>query len=278
MRTRRIAIALGSLVVAYGVACVAARLASPRLLFPAPSSDVIPPDLATSLLELPQHDGGGATRALYFPPPPGGAVVVVFHGNGETIGSEVPLGRLLARRGLGALLVEYRGYGMTHGPPPSEASLYADGEAAMEHLGSLGVRPERIAVLGFSLGTAVASEMARRGHGARLVLVAPFTSAIDMASRVAPIFPASLVMAHRLDTYGRAGAIAQPTLVAHGDADEIVPFEMGEAVAGALPRGRLLRVPGAHHGDVLRPEVVDAVVEHVAACGASPQAGDAGPD
>ncbi len=247
----------------YVALCVAARLWYPRVLFPAPRVDAVPPELASRMVELPQEDGGGPTRALWFPPPPGARTVVLFHGNGETIFDGVVLAEVLASHGLGAMLVEYRGYGITYGPPPSETSLYADGEAAMKHLAKLGIANDRIAVWGTSLGTAIASEMARRGHGVRLVLVSPFTSAIDMGRRIAPLLPATLVMAHRLDTQGRAKDIAQPTLVAHGDADEIIPFDMGEAVARALPSARFLPVPGAHHNDVLRPEVLDAITRHL---------------
>lgn len=250
---------------AYVVLCVAARLWYPRVLFPAPRVDRAPAELASRLVDLPHDDGGGPTRALWFPPAPGARTVVLFHGNGETMFDGVVLAEVLMSRGLGALLVEYRGYGLTYGPPPSEASLYADGEAAMKHLAKAGIANGDIAIWGTSLGTAIASEMARRGHGARLVLVSPFTSAVDMGKRIAPLLPASLVMAHRLDTAGRAKQIAQPTLVAHGDADEIVPFDMGEAVFRALPNARFLRVAGGHHNDVLRPDVLDAIATHLAA-------------
>jgi uncharacterized protein len=256
-------VALGVILGAYIVLCVLARLWYPRVLFPAPRVDQVPPELAASMIELAQDDGGGATRALYFPAPPGGRTAVVFHGNGETIFDDVTIAEILMSRGLGVMLVEYRGYGITYGPPPSEESLYADGEAAMKHLAREGVPNERVAIWGTSLGTAIASEMARRGHGARLALVSPFTSATDLGRRAAPFLPASLVMTHRLDTHARAKDIAQPVLVAHGDADEIVPFEMGEAVAKALPNARFMRVEGAHHNDVLRPEVLQAIATHL---------------
>lgn len=262
-----LAVALAS---AYAVLCVAARLWYPRALFPAPRVDRAPSELASRMIELPQDDGGGPTRALWFPPPPGARTVVLFHGNGETMFDDVVLAEVLMSRGLGVLLVEYRGYGITYGPPPSEASLYADGEAAMKHLAKEGIPNERISVWGTSLGTGIASEMARRGHGTRLVLVSPFTSVVDMGRRVAPFLPVSLLMAHRLDTQARAKDITQPTLVAHGDADEIIPFEMGEAVARALPKARFIRVPGAHHNDVLRPDVLDAIAAHLA--GSAPRA------
>lgn len=257
--------ALGIVAALYVGLCVAARLWYPRILFPAPRVDRAPEEVRGRLVELAQDDGGSATQAIYFPAAKDARTVVVFHGNGETMFDGLTLAEVLMSRGLGVMLVEYRGYGITYGDPPSEASLYADGEAAMKHLAKAGVPNERIAALGFSLGTSVASEMASRGHGARLALVAPFTSIVDMGHRVAPFLPASLILAHRLDTYGRAKDIAQPTLVVHGDADEVVPFAMGERIAKTLPHGEFIRVPGAHHTDVLTPDVLDRITAYLSA-------------
>lgn len=261
---RRVLTVLAVLATLYAALCIAARLWYPRVLFPAPRVDRAPEDLATRLVELPQDDGGGPTKALWFPPPNEAArVVVLFHGNGETIFDDAPVGEMLSAGGLGVMLVEYRGYGITYGPPPSEPSLYADGEAAMKKLASFGIPNDRITVWGISLGTSVASEMARRGHGTRLALVAPFTSIVDVGKRIAPFLPVSLLMAHRLDTLSRAKDIAQPTLVVHGDQDELVPFDMGETVSRAVPHGRLMRIAGGHHNDVLTADVVSAIVTHL---------------
>ena len=265
---------VGIALASYLALCVVARLAYPRVLFPAPRLDGAPviDDLSAQLVQL-AHADGSHTAALHFVAPrPESRTVVVFHGNGETMFDNVGHALELKRRGLGVLLVEYRGYGTTHGSPPSEDMLYEDGEAAVAHLAREQVPPERIALWGWSLGSGVAAEMARRGHGARLVLLAPFTSITDMGRRFAPILPVSLLMAHRLDTLSKAPSIEQPTLVVHGDADELIPFSMGEAVASALPHAKLVRVAGGHHADLLysetgRPgarELYDLLADHLA--------------
>jgi uncharacterized protein len=253
--------------------CLVASLAYPRMLFPAPPPRVLPRlDASAQPLSLPQPDGTH-TDAIHFPAPSAGArTVVVFHGNGETVFDQLEYASGLRRRGLGVLLVEYRGYGTTHGPPPAEEALYEDGEVAIAWLLRRGVAPDRIALWGWSLGTGVAAEMAARGHGARLVLLSPFTSIVAMGERVAPILPVSLLMRHRFDTLAKAPRIKQPTLVAHGDADELIPLAMGEAVVAALPEGRLVRVAGGHHADLLQPgttsqpsaeALLDELAEHL---------------
>jgi fermentation-respiration switch protein FrsA (DUF1100 family) len=55
--------------------------------------------------------------------------------------------------------------------------------------------------------------------------------------------------------------VAAPVLVAHGDQDEIVPFELGERLfAAAAEPKRFVRVAGADHNDALgHPALLDAV-------------------
>jgi pimeloyl-ACP methyl ester carboxylesterase len=257
-------IVIGTIVVSYLALCLLARLVYPRLLFPAPRVDAVPQDLVTRMIEMPQEIGG-ATRALHWPAKSEARTVVFFHGNGESMFDEVPLAEALAERGLGVMLVEYRGYGITYGDPPSEAAMYADAAAALDWLAAKGVGRERVVLWGFSLGTGVAAEMARRDRAARLVLVAPYTSITDMGRRFAPFLPVSLIMNHRFDTLSKTHEIHAPTFVAHGDADEVVPFPMGEAVAQAIPGARFVRVQGGHHMDlfVAKPSLLDDIVDHV---------------
>lgn len=252
-RRRRMLIALGAIAGSYLALCGVARAFYPKALFPAPRIDGTPTidDPDAKLVKF------GETSGLYWSPPSADApTVVMFHGNGETIFHGLTMGAELRRRGQGVLLVEYRGYGTQYGDAPSEAMLYEDAEAGIQWLASKGVDigpAGKLHVFGWSLGSGVAAEMAYRGHGSRLVLVSPFTSITDMGRKFAPFLPVSLLMKHRLDTIGKAPSIKQPTLVIHGDADELIPITMGEKVKAALPNAKLVRVARGHHADLFWP-------------------------
>jgi uncharacterized protein len=236
----------------YMVVLVGGGLFYRRLLYPAPldfSSRT--PDQAR-LLEAPTSDGAHV-RATLFDGPPGAPIVVHFHGNGETSGDNLWVADELHKRGLGVALVEYRGYGLSRAePPPTESGLYADAAAALDALEAAGYGRERVVLWGYSLGSGVAAEMALRGRAGALVLVSPYTSIVDMARRIAPRgIPVGLIVQDRYDTLAKAGRIAIPALVVHGDADEFIPHAMGERVAKALPHAILYTVYGGHHVDVV---------------------------
>ncbi|MBK7976781.1 MAG: alpha/beta fold hydrolase [Deltaproteobacteria bacterium] len=217
------------------------------VVFPAPSSDDGPIVKGARAITARAADGHPVHALVFDPPDSRAPVVVQFHGNGEVVGWNQPLGLELKRRGFGAVLVEYRGYGKSTGVRPSEDGLYADAEAVIQWLRAAGVGPGRTVLWGFSLGTGVAAEMAARGAGSALVLQAPFTSVPDVASRVAWFLPVRTLVRERFDTLSKAARITIPTLVIHGSADPVIPFRMGEAVSRAIAGAKLVRVRGGGH-------------------------------
>jgi hypothetical protein len=252
MSSRRFLRALGILAAA-AVIVVAARDLSGRFVFAGQRGQPRATPDGFRVLEARARDGVLA-HALHLPAPPGGRTLVHFHNNRDTAGDAAELARALHREGLGVLLVEYRGYGLSRGAEPSEEGLYDDAEAMLTRLAAEGAGADRVVLWGTSLGTGVAAEMARRGRGAALVLVTPYTSIPDLVSDAVPLVPARLLIPHRFETGRKTAEIHVPTLVIHGDADEIVPFWMGSQLAGSIAGARLLRVSGGRHGDLFLRE------------------------
>jgi len=54
----------------------------------------------------------------------------------------------------------------------------------------------------------------------------------------------------RFDTASKANAIRVPTLIIHGDADEVVPFSMGTRIAKLIVGSTIVRVKAGRHGDL----------------------------
>lgn len=258
---RALVIALGFYLVAALVGCSMYR----RVLFPAPHSFPKIPAGYGELITAKASDGVTAEGLYFSPPTPDAPFVIFFHGNGETISYELGRAADLQELGYGVLLAEYRGYGTSReNGSPTEAGLYADAEALITAVEARGIKKDRIALWGFSLGTGVVSEMAYRGHGCALVLEAPYTSIVDMGKRYAPFLPVTLIVKDKFDTLSKASKIGIPAIVAHGDDDPVVPFVMGEAVARTLPHARFIPVKGGRHIDLLdvdHDEIYSAVSE-----------------
>lgn len=250
---RRAKIAVVSIAVAYVVLAGAVALGYRWFLYPA-KHDERAPSARTQRgdAELLRIDDGDAPTvyALHAPAPPSSPTLVVFHGNGEDLVDEAHTVSAFAELGVGVLAVEYPGYGLARDQRASEESIYRAAEIAIAHLDRLGVDRAQRVVLGFSLGTGVAIEMARRGLAARVVVLAPYTSIPDMVARFVPIVPTGWLVADAFDSLAKAPAIDVPALVVHGDSDRLIPVAMGERIASALPRATLHVVRGGHHNDL----------------------------
>ena len=197
-------------------------------------------------------------HAWYVPPSDRGPVLLWSHGNAGNIDSRRALLPALAARGLGVLAYDYRGYGRSEGSP-GEPGVYLDGAAAFDDLVTRGTDPATIVCFGESLGGAVSIEVATRRACRAVIVVSTFTRLADVARR--HYGPLGSLARDRFDSLARLPRVSAPVLIAHGDQDEIVPFELGERLfATASEPKRFFRIAGAGHNDALgRPALLDAI-------------------
>lgn len=242
-------VVIGWGIAVYGAVLGLAWLGQGSLMYPAPRRPIVP-ELPGATLERVPAPRGRTAYALHLPAATGEPTLVHFHGNGEELADQLPLARAFARLGIGFFAVEYPGYGLARDEAPSEHAIYEDAEAALARLRALGVGPDRTVLMGLSLGSGVAAEMALRGHGSRLVLLAPYTSMVDMARRMAPFLPVGVLVRDRYDTAAKAPKLTLPALVVHGRRDSVIPHAMGERVDELLPRSRLVSIEDAGHNDL----------------------------
>ena len=215
-----------------------------RLLFPAPQ-DYPREALPGFRLVQTETDDGLRLSAFYRAAAPGRKTILFFHGNGDNMLGAIEATRGPAAAGHGLMLVEYRGYGGNPGSP-GEAGLYRDGEAAMRWLGEAGVGARGIVVVGNSIGSGPATEMARRHDVAALMLVSGFSDLPSVVGSQVPFVPRWLVR-DRFDNAAKLARVKAPVFLMHGDADTLVTPDNLDRLARAAPGATVARVAGAGH-------------------------------
>jgi fermentation-respiration switch protein FrsA (DUF1100 family) len=161
------------------------------------------------------------------------------------------------------LLTTWRGYSGNPGRP-TEQGLYTDGRAALDFLAAQGIPPGRTALYGESLGAGVAVALAAEFAAGALVLESPFSSIADVAARKFPIFPVRLLVRDRFDSLAAIGRVRAPLLVLHGEADDVVPVDLGRRLlAAANPPKTGHFVAGAGHNDLHEFAVAETVIPFV---------------
>jgi pimeloyl-ACP methyl ester carboxylesterase len=207
---------------------------------------------ATSML----FAGNGAEIKVWTVERPGPAALLYFGGNAEDVGASIGL---YAERlpGHSLYFVNYRGYGGSTGRP-SEDALVADAIALYDHLRSTHAE---ISVVGRSLGSGVAVQLAKARDVRRLALVTPFDSLVNVARTHFRWLPVGLLMLDRFDSTTGAATIAADVLVVIAEADEIIPRGRSDALVEAFPsRPRVVVLEGARHNEIeLDPRYLDEI-------------------
>ena len=179
------------------------------------------------------------------------ATIIYFHGNSGNITNVGWIGSALASRGFSVLLIDYRGYGRSEGEVTDESGLNSDADAAYDYLvKERGVNPEHLVLIGQSLGTTAAADLASGRTCRALVLESGPSSAGDMARAMLPWAPRwlSALSRNRFESARKLGSVHCPVLITHGSNDNVIPVEQGRALYSAAnePK-RLIIVQGAGH-------------------------------
>ncbi len=197
---------------------------------------------------------GVELNALHFPASRADNPVVLYlHGNAGHLQDWGWHADLYVEAGYDFLVIDYRGYGKSAGRVDSETQLHADVDRVWGWT-TARYTPADVTLVGYSLGAALAARLACESESApaRLVLLAPFYSARDMARHLVPFVPIGLLRYPlRTDLALSECRPEIPITIFHGRGDRTVPFSQGRRLADLLgSRARLVPLPDATHQDI----------------------------
>lgn len=175
--------------------------------------------------------------------------VLIFHGNAGTALDRTVLIEKLRDAGVESriFVVDYPGYGSAPGTP-SQQNLVAAGVKALQAL------PDRAIVVGESLGTGVAAQVAEKCPGKiqGLLLITPFDSMVSAASHHYPWLPVGLLLLDRFDSIRALEQFSSPVAVVLAENDDTTPPDGARRLFEGLhgPK-KLWAVKGTGHNGVI---------------------------
>jgi len=197
------------------------------------------------------HNLRGAGRhldAVFVEPArvPAQAAVLLCHGIGETVEQWFGVQQLLAVSGVASLVFDYSGYGKSKGRLHWE-QFELDAVAAFDALKQR--MPELpLSVLGFSLGSGVATATIHRLTAQRLILCEAFTSFRHAAASIGIPRPLARLVPPIWHAQQRLAECKLPVLIVHGEKDRLFPIAMAHELAGwCEPRAEVVLVPKTTH-------------------------------
>lgn len=193
--------------------------------------------------------------------------LIYFYGNAMCLADcDGELDRF-RRLGLNVLIPEYVGYGLSGGKA-SEIGCRETAEAGFENLRSRGFSASRIISAGWSLGGAVAIDLASRRPVGGLIAFSTFTSIRDMGKTIVPVPLPRWFFRDRFENLRKISNVHCPILLGHGRRDPTIPFFMFERLLAATnpPAARIV-IDEAGHNDFFEVggrKVMDAIAKFVA--------------
>lgn len=196
---------------------------------------------APSIIHITTEDGLELEGAYWAPDENVDQVVVVFHGNSYNHLVSAYRAEPLRIGGRGVLLASYRGYGDNPGKP-SEEGLYRDAEAWIAKARTL--EPDaRIYLFGFSLGGAVALQMAARQEFSGVATMGAFPRLRDLVPRLA-----RGLVKERFDNLATLPLVTEPLLLMHGTKDDVAdPAFVAKLEAAGGPNVVRINLTGGGH-------------------------------
>jgi len=209
------------------------------LYFPTPRMHMVP------AMQLARD---GADLVVSMRPAGGTHAIVYLGGNAEDVSQAVPqLADVFESAAIYAL--HYRGYGGSSGKP-TERDNVGDALALFD---AISRKHAQVTLVGRSLGSGVAIQLASRRRVQRLVLVTPYASVAELAARHFRYVPVNWLLQDRYDSWKHAPAIDAPTTIIAAERDDVIPLASTRRLLGHFKPGiaRLHVIAGADHNDVL---------------------------
>lgn len=235
---------LFALLISYLAICAYAWFLAERRIFRPPVSSytrsVIPVEMIMTADDV-------EVAVLQLHNPEARYTILYHHGNAEDIGHIYPILKQVRDAGFSVVALDYRGYGVSARRSTTVKGAILDAEAAYGYATeSLGVDPSQLILLGRSVGSGPATDLASRFPAAGLIIEGGFVSTFRVVTGL-PLLPfdhfPNLRLIRDLDI---------PILIIHGDRDAVINVRHGRKLfAAAAEPKQMLEVSGGGHSDLM---------------------------
>ena len=181
-------------------------------------------------------------------------VILYLHGNKGSIRRCIGQAQSMAGNQYDIFMPDYRSYGKSDGNPKSESQLYADVQVIYDYL-KKSYAEENIVVVGYSLGTGMASYLAAHNKPQQLALVAPYFSIVDMKNRILPIIP-TFLMKYQFRTNEFLPKVTCPVNLFHATNDRVIYYDSAKKLEAINPSQiKLHTQEGGNHRSIIFSEL-----------------------
>lgn len=200
-------------------------------------------------------------NALLFSKSESKGVVLYLHGNGGAINRWSETAYVFLENKYDVLYLDYRGYGKSEGKIHSEKQLIEDAQTVYDALKEK-YTEDQIILLGTSMGTGIATQLAVSNRPQKLILNAPYASLQQLIREKVPIIP-SFIIRYTLKTKEYLNKVSCPVYLIHGAEDQLISPAHAETLKAVHPVSKLEIIPDYGHNDLIYSRAYEELMHEI---------------
>ncbi len=190
-------------------------------------------------------------------------LIFYLHGNAGSLHSWGNVAELYTDMNYDVFILDYRGYGKSEGKIESQKQIYQDVQITYNNLKQR-YQEDNIIILGYSIGTGLASFTASNNNPKLLILQSPYYSLTDMVRRHYPIIP-SFILKYKFNNSKHISKCKMPIVIFHGDQDEVIYHGSSIKLKNHFSeKDTLITLYGQkHNGMTFNPDYIKAIKKYL---------------
>lgn len=214
-------------------------------------------------LNIKMHDGL-LLNSLLFKADSTKGVIIFLHGNAGALDTWGQLAPFYTGQNYDILFFDYRGFGKSDGKIENQSQLFRDVQTVYDTIKAK-YSEDRITIIGYSIGTGLATYLASKNNPQKLILIAPYYSLTNVVKSICPVLP-KFIIKYKLETYKYISDCSMPVTIFHGNEDQVIDYENSVMLSNLLrTKDNFILIDNVGHNDVLENEVYKRNVREVLA-------------
>lgn len=202
---------------------------------------------------------GSLLNGLLFKADSAKGLIFYLHGNAGSLDSWGDVAKHYVNLRYNVFILDYPGYGKSEGAINNKTQLFDNIQTAYDKIKQQ-FPEDSIVVLGYSIGTGPAANLAASNHPRLLILQAPYYSLTDMMRHTYPIIP-TFLLKYKFQTYQYLKNCKMPVAIFHGDQDEVIYYGSSLKLKAVMKTSdTLVTLKGqGHNGITDNPEYIATI-------------------